>query len=350
MKKRKKQQKIKRKYKIWIWVGAVVCLLVVGGGIFSLRWQRLDIEAPERVYIPAHSTFDAVVDSLDVHNCLSNKAVFSLLAKVRGYSNHIKGGSYVFQPQMGILQVFAKLNSGNQDPVRITINRHRTKASLCQYLERKLELDADSLLLLLNTDSVCAHYMLDTNQIIGIFCQNTYEVYWNISPRRLLDRMFQEYNRFWNEKRMGQCAELQLSQGDVVTLASIVDEETNNNEEKPTIASVYLNRLRKGMLLQADPTLKYSVGDFTLRRLTAKQMASDSPYNTYRNKGLPPGPICIPSVASIDAVLDNLRTDYLYFCAKEDFSGSHNFAATLAEHQRNAARFHQALNRRNIYK
>ena len=347
--KRKTKNKKNKKLPILVVLGGV-CLLVVVCVLWMFCWQRLDLTEAERVFIPTNSTYQAVVDTLDAHHCIANKAAFGVVARLRGYPRHVKGGSYLIQPRMGVIAVVSKLNSGNQDPVKITINRHRTKLSLCKYLAGILEFETDSLLSLLNCDSVCGHYGLDTNTIISLFCQNTYEVYWNVSPRRLLDRMQTESNRFWNSRRLAQCAELNLSPDEIVTLASIVDEETNNNAEKPLIASVYLNRLKKGMLLQADPTLKYSVGDFTLRRLTAVQMRFDSPYNTYIYKGLPPGPICIPSVVSIDAVLENKKSDYLYFCAKEDFSGSHNFAATLAEHQRNAARFHQALNRRNIFK
>ena len=180
-----------------------------------------------------------------------------------------------------------------------------------------------------------------------MFLQNTYEIYWTISPKALLDRMKRESDYFW-DKRQIQLQNIGLTRQQVMTIASIVEEETNVEEEKPVIASVYLNRFRIGMPLQADPTVKYAIGDFTIRRILNNMLSVDSPYNTYRYAGLPPGPICLPSTASIDAVLKNKKTDYLFFCAKEDFSGRHNFAVDYAEHMANARRYQAALNARGI--
>lgn len=199
----------------------------------------------------------------------------------------------------------------------------------------------------LQNDSICSIYGLTPATVFALFPQNTYEFYWTVSPMAFLDKMNQESNKFWNE-RQSQLSAINLSREQVITIASIVEEETNCNDEKADIASVYLNRYRIGMALQADPTVKYAIGDFTIRRIRGEMLQTDSPYNTYRNAGLPPGPICIPSAASIDAVLKNKNTQYLYFCAKEDFSGRHNFAATITEHQANAKKFHKALNKQNI--
>ena len=224
-----------------------------------------------------------------------------------------------------------KIYSGNQDPVRVTINKHRTVQHLCQYLGTRLTLQPDSLLSLMQSDETCARYGETPLTIIGLFLQNTYELYWTTTPTALLDRMKRESDYFW-EKRKLQLEALGLTRQQVLT-----------------IASIDLNRYRIGMPLQADPTVKYAIGDFSIRRIRGNMLQYDSPYNTYRYPGLPPGPICIPSTASIDAVLKNKKTDYLFFCAKEDFSGRHNFAATSTEHSSNAQKFHKALNNRNIH-
>ena len=330
-----KRKHLHRKH-LYLGIFIALTLLVAVLGIAVLN-LRPSIDEPTRVYVPSGSTYETVLDTLQTHNCIPSMTLFKILAKVRGYDQSVKSGSYVITPTMNSIGIVQKLYRGAQDPVSITISRHRTKESLSKYLADHLEMSADEMMAELTSDTALTD-----------FTQNTFEVYWNTSPQRFHERMRRETRLFWNEDRMAKCADLGMTPTQVTILASIVEEETNNNEEKPNIASVYLNRLRKGMLLQADPTLKYAVGDFTIRRLTAKHIAADSPYNTYKNKGLPPGPICIPSHASIDAVLANKTTAYLYFCAKEDFSGRHNFAATLAEHNRNAARFHKALNERNI--
>lgn len=327
-----------------------ILLLVFLIGRSILNRQKLHIDEPVAVYIPSGSTFDQLIDTLEAHQCITDEALFRSMARARKLTNHVKGGRYQLQPSMSLFQVVNKLYYGNQDAVKLTINKHRTKEHLCQFLDKKLEMSYDSILSILNDSVHCAQYGFTTNTIIAVFIQNTYDIYWNISPEKLLERMKKEYERFWTSVRVGQCKDLNLSPVEVITLASIVEEETNVNDEKPLVASVYLNRLRQEMLLQADPTLKYAIGDFTIRRLLNRHTTINSPYNTYMYKGLPPGPICIPSIASIDAVLENHPSDYLYFCAKEDMSGRHNFARNATEHSANAARFHKALNQRGIYK
>lgn len=333
---------------MWVVIGIVVAIAVVT--FLFLRNNRLNISEEVRLYIPTGSSYEAVCDTLTVHNCMPNKMLFATLAKLRSYPSHVKSGSYVVEPGTNVVALFMKLYRGNQDALRITIGKYRLVGDLCAYLGNKLEFSSDSLECLLKDSEVCAAYGHTPASILGLFPKNTYECYWNISPRRFLDKMLTESNRFWNEKRLSQCEKLGMTPNEVLTLASIVDEETNQNDEKDLVASVYLNRLKKGMLLQADPTLKYAAGDFTLRRILNKHMEIESPYNTYKYKGLPPGPICIPATSSIDAVLANRQTSYLYFCAKEDFSGHHNFATTLSEHNHNAAKFHAVLNERKIYK
>ena len=338
---------MKKKRRKYITLAAVICAVLLAGGIAIHRNLQIDTQSDVVLLIPSGSDYAGVCDSLAAHGCKSH--MFGLLARLRGYPDHVKSGRYVVKPDMDWLQLVQKLYRGAQDPVHITIGKHRTAETLCQYLGKQLELNADTLLALLRTDSVAEYYGYTLDNFLCLFCRNSYEVYWNISPQRLLARMEKENKHFWNDRRQEQCRQASLTPIQATILASIVEEETNCNEEKDTIASVYLNRLRKGMMLQADPTLKFAVGDFTLRRLGRQQIAYESPYNTYRHAGLPPGPICLPSTESIEAVLENLPTTYIYFCAKDDFSGRHNFATTLSQHSANAARFHNALNKRNIH-
>lgn len=338
---------MKHKHIVLIVIVSLLAILVAGGFLL-VREQNLPISQPVRIYIPAGTDYNALIDTLDNHGCIVSHPTFHALAHIRGLSKHIKPGSYLLQPHSHIIQVIQKLYSGSQDPIRITINKHRTPEHLCQFLGTKFPFSPDSMLNLMQSSDICEHYGETPQTIIGMFLQNTYELYWTTSPKALLDRMKRESDYFW-DKRQLQLQNLGLTRQQVLTIASIVEEETNAEEEKPDIASVYLNRLRIGMPLQADPTVKYAIGDFTIRRILNNMLTTDSPYNTYRYAGLPPGPICIPSISSIDAVLKNKKTDYLFFCAKEDFSGRHNFAATSIEHSSNAQRFHKALNNRNIH-
>ena len=298
---------MKKKHLLPIIIVAAI-LLLVGGGLFIVREQTLPIKEPVRINIPEGTDYQTLVDSLDSHGCIPSHPAFHAIARFRGLQNHIRPGSYLLTPHTHIIRVIQKIYSGNQDPVRVTINKHRTVQHLCQYLGTRLTLQPDSLLSLMQSDETCACYGETPLTIIGLFLQNTYELYWTTTPTALLDRMKRESDYFWDKRKL-QLEALGLTRQQVLTIASIVEEETNADDEK----------------------------------------ADDSPYNTYRYPGLPPGPICIPSTASIDAVLKNKKTDYLFFCAKEDFSGRHNFAATSTEHSSNAQKFHKALNNRNIH-
>ena len=340
---------MKRKHIILIIIAALIVLLAAGG-LVLVREQNLPISQPTRINIPQGTDYAALVDSLDRHGCIVSHPTFHTLAHIRGLHKHVKAGSYLLQPGSHIIQVIQKIYNGNQDPIRITINKHRTPEQLCQFLSTKLTFSPDSLLSLLQSDDVCSHYGETPQTIIGMFLQNTYEIYWTISPKALLDRMKRESDYFW-DKRQIQLQNIGLTRQQVMTIASIVEEETNVEEEKPDIASVYLNRFRIGMPLQADPTVKYAIGDFTIRRILNNMLSVDSPYNTYRYAGLPPGPICVPTRAALEAVLNpdfggTWGAGNLYFCANPDFSGTHVFAKTLSEHNRNAQAFQAELNRR----
>ena len=257
-------------------------------------------------------------------------------------------GAYRLEPGMSAWKVALKLSRGSQSPVRVTFNNVRTLDQLAARLDEQLCFSKEDLLALLRSDSVCAALGFSPVTLPALFLPDTYEFYWTVTPEAFLQKLSKEYARYWKGRREQQAKALGLTPIEVATLASIVEEETNKPDEMGTVAGLYMNRLRKGMPLQADPTVKFACGDFALRRILKKHLAIESPYNTYRVTGLPPGPIRIASKQAIDAVLNHRPNDYLYMCAREDFSGYHNFATTLAEHQRNAVRYQRELNRRGI--
>lgn len=315
-------------------LAAVLAGCIVGA--LGLRRPTAN-STPLRLNLPEGTDYKALCDSLS-SNGIATGGTFNLMARALRLNQNVRPGSYVVEPHMRQLTLVRKLRNGQQDPIRLTIGKFRTPQQLNEYLNKKLMHDDFDVTL----DSF--HLVL----------QDTYEFYWTVSPEQFMQRMEDEYNRFWTTEVGPQgelrCDLLELSDNgnarlETMILASIVDEETNNNAEKPLIASVYINRLERGMPLQADPTVKYAVGDFTLRRILNKHLAVESPFNTYLHAGLPPAPICLPSKASIDAVINAKETNYLYFCASDKLDGTHRFAATLAEHNRNAARYHAAISR-----
>lgn len=325
---------MKRKTKI-ILIIILTLLLLATLGLYSLLNSRTANSEPRRLFLPEGTTYQALCDSLDASRS------FRLFAETLGLDKNVRPGSYVVEPHMRDFALVRKLRNGQQDPIRLTIGKFRTPQQLNEYLNNKL----------MHKDF---NIQLDSFHLI---LPDTYEVYWTINPEQFMQRMEDEYNRFWTTEVGPQgelrCDLLELSDNgnarlETMILASIVDEETNNNAEKPLIASVYINRMERGMPLQADPTVKYAVGDFTLKRILNKHLSVESPFNTYLHTGLPPAPICLPSKASIDAVINAKETNYLYFCASDKMDGTHRFAATLAEHNRNAAAFHKALNQRGI--
>ena len=261
----------------------------------------------------------------------------------------VRTGRYDVGQDIPVLTLYRKLRNGQQDPIYLTIPTSRTMEKLAGALSKKLMLDSLTLVNALTDESFCQEAGYSTATIPAMFSPNTYEVYWDITLEGLIHRMQKENEAFWNDEREKKAKALNLSHEEICTLASIVDEETANDSEKPAIAGLYLNRLYKGMPLQADPTVKFAVGDFSLRRITGEHLKKESPYNTYLNSGLPPGPIRIASIAGLDAVLNHQQHNYLYMCAKADFSGTHAFAATFNEHKKNARNYIRALNARNIH-
>lgn len=298
------------------------------------------------LYVDADDTPDSVRVKLKVAARPGNSSGFDILSALAGYD--VKSGRYAVKPRDNMFSVFRRLRQGRQTPVRLTIPSVRTTDKLAGVLGKKLMMDSARVAQCFADSAFCHRHGYDTATIVSLFIPNTYEMYWDTSVEDFMQRMRKENATFWNAERMRKAETAGLTPIEVVTLASIVDEETANDAEKPMVAGMYINRLRVGMPLQADPTVKFALRDFSLRRIRRIHLDVDSPYNTYRNVGLPPGPIRIPSVVGIDAVLDYVRHDYLFMCAKADFSGTHNFARTYREHLANAARYAKALDDRGI--
>lgn len=343
---------LKKKYLI----PAGGCLLVIIATAYYYFFSALTSSTTTKyVYIDNDDTIDSVMTK--VSSIANNHALkgFKTLVRHSKYADNVRTGRYAIKPGEGAFVTFRHLKNGLQSPVNVTIPSVRTMDRLAAELSKKLMLDSTEIYKALTDENICKKMGYDTTTIACLFIPNTYDLYWNTSIEKLLERMKKEYGHFWDGKRTKQAEELHLTPNEITTLASIVDEETANDAEKPMVAGMYYNRLMlrnaeypDGMPLQADPTIKYAWKRFDLRRIYNNLLDIKSPYNTYRNPGLPPGPIRIPSVAGIDAVLHLVHHDYLYMCAKEDFSGTHNFARTYKEHLENAKRYSKALNERGI--
>ncbi|HUX84204.1 MAG TPA: endolytic transglycosylase MltG [Chitinophagaceae bacterium] len=289
-----------------------------------------------------------VYSALSTQGILRHEKAFAWVARRVGYSRHIHSGRYLIRAGMSSFQILRLLRSGRQTPVRLVINSLRTEGDLVSLISRNLETDSGQLKDLLGREDFLRQYGLDSADQLCLVIPDTYEFYWNSSADRVVKKLARAYRDFWDSSRITQARAIGLEPPQVVVLASIVEQETNKDSEKPRIAAVYLNRMKKGIRLAADPTVKFALGDYTIRRIYGKFTQVNSPYNTYMHSGLPPGPICIPSRVTVDAVLHSPSTDDLYFCARPDFSGYHVFAATLAAHKKNARRYQHALDSLNI--
>ncbi len=333
-------------------VAVLIVAVAVGGFIAFKFYQRFFAPnvTDRETYLYVHSgwDFEDLIASMGQLGIVQDTASFRWAAEKMDYPGRVKAGRYKLEPGTNNRTLINKLGGGFQDPVQLRFANVRLKENFAALLASQLEPDSLAFINLLNSDSVAAKYGFTPQDFFSMFIPNTYEVYWNTSAESFIDRMATEYNKFWDNGRREKAASLNLTPSEVSTLAAIVKGEALHVAEMPTIAGLYINRLHRGMLLQADPTVIFAANDFTIRRVLYRHLALDSPYNTYKYTGLPPGPIMMPSIASIDAVLNYQKHDYLYMCAKEDFSGYHNFAVTQAEHNVNARRFQQALNERNI--
>jgi UPF0755 protein len=311
---------------------------------FDTKGQKVEI------FIPTGSSYPDVYYSLDSLLDISNPELFELFAKRKKYPEHIRPGRYIIDHGMSYIAVLDMLRSGRQAPVNVTFNNIRTLHQLAGKIGERLEADSAEIIDFLLDESNYSNDGFSKQTVIAVFLPNTYQMYWTTDPKGFYQRMLREYRSFWNAQRVARAKEIGLEPVEVSTLASIVDEEVSKTDEKPRIAGVYLNRLKLGMPFQADPTVRFALNDFTIARVLRKHLAIDSPYNTYLYKGLPPGPIACPSIEGIEAVLNAEDHDFLYFAAKADFSGYHNFARNLSEHNRNAILYQRELNKRRIFR
>lgn len=338
---------------IVIIISVLLSIIVLGGITAWITYSKLnspafDTNQDQFIYIDESKNYNDIIYQLENTAHLKDSYLFIRVAKFMNYPENIKSGRYKITPETSYLDAIRMLRSGNQDPVKLTFNNIRLKENLTERIGEQLMFDSGDLLARLNNPEIVSSYGFDTTTIQAMFIPNTYEIYWNTDAGNFMERMKKEYDRFWTPSRKEKAEKINLNPLEVSILASIVEEETAVSSEYPVVAGLYINRLKKGMLLQADPTVKFAVGDVTLKRILFKHLEIDSPYNTYKYSGLPPGPIRIPSIKAIEGVLNYQNHSYLYMCAKEDFSGTHNFATTLKEHNRNAQRYQAALNRAGI--
>jgi len=334
----------------------LILLVILIIGLIGAYWaygiifkDNIKFSEPTSLYIKTGTTYNNLIDQLKNADVLNSWTGFETLAQKMNLDNNLHPGHYTIEETLSNIALVRKLRGGHQDPVKVTFNKHRTIENLASTISQQIEPDSAAFINLLKDSTYLQQLNLDSATVLAHFIPNTYEVYWNTSAEKFIKKMMKASNNFWNDNRLGKAKSLDLTTLEVITLASIVEEETNKNDELGRVAGVYLNRLKKGWHLQADPTVKFAVNDFTLKRILNKHLEVDSPYNTYKVTGLPPGPICLPSTKTIDAVLNAENHSYMYFCAKEDFSGYHNFSQTLAGHNANARKYHKALNKRKIF-
>mgnify|MGYP001627193459 CR=1 FL=1 len=338
---------------LWALLGVLLLSMAVVAYELYQRVYKSNVSqqlAEELTYlhIPTNATFTTVLELIQTANLLQNLASFEWVAQQLKYPEAVKPGRYRIEKGMSNFELVRLLVSGRQEPVKLVINRFRSRTDFYGAIGRRLEADSAEIAGIFSDDVYLRAFGFKPEDAMAVIIPNTYELYWNTNAREFFERMYKEYTTFWTDERQTKATALGLSQIEVMKLASIVDEETNKDDEKGVIARVYWNRLQLGMMLQADPTVRFAHNDFSIKRVTGKHLRLESPYNTYQVNGLPPGPICTPSQASIDAVLNSQPHKYLYFCAKEDFSGYHNFAITYPEHQKNARLYQQALSKLNI--
>lgn len=345
---------MKKRTKRMIWGGVIALFLIglAGAGMvyYFLFAPQFHPAKTVYVYVDRDDTADSIYNKVKAAGCCNRFQGFKWLAKYRDYASNIHTGRYAIHPGENAYHVFSRFYRGYQEPMNLTIGSVRTLDRLARNVGRQLMIDSAEIAQLMHDSLYRQKLGYREETLPALFIPETYQVYWDMTADEFFDRMQKEHARFWNEERLKKAEAIGMTPEEVATLASIVEEETNNRAEKPVVAGLYINRLKKGMPLQADPTIKFAVQDFALRRITNDLLNVRSPYNTYLNTGLPPGPIRIPTPAGLDAVLDYTRHNYLYMCAKEDFSGTHNFASNYAEHMRNARKYWAALNKRKIFK
>lgn len=330
-----------------------ILIIILLSYLYFIWFSKNTLNAPEgdkvEIYIPigiSIQEFYALIYDTELIENQDDFELFTILKKIKS----VKSGYYELKSPMTCNQVINTFRSGLQTPIQVVITPSRLPEDLAHKLSLSLAIDSITIITALNSEDIAASYGFSSADFYTMFIPDTYEMYWNSSIENLMDRMKKEYNNYWTTSRKEKAKELSLNQKEVVVLASIVyTEQSQFSDERPKIAGLYLNRLRIGMMLQSDPTLIYGLGDFTRKRVLNVDKQVDSPYNTYKYAGLPPGPIYSPDKKSIEAVLNPESNKYLYMCAKADFSGYHAFATNLRQHNNNARQYQRALNKASIY-
>lgn len=343
---------LKKNTKIILGIAVVVLLAAGFYGIklYSTYFAPNISGKTPYVFIKTGASYDDFIKALEEKEVLNNIGSFKAAAGKMNLANNLKPGRYAVKEGMNNRTLINKIKAGNQDAVKLKFQNIRKKENFAAYLAKNMESDSLAFIKVIDSAALIEKYGFNADNIYTMFIPNTYELYWNISPMDFFEKMQKEYVKFWNDERKRKAAALNLNPIQVTILASIVDSEALYDKEMPTIAGLYLNRLNRGILLQADPTVIFANDDFTVKRVTNALLSVNSKYNTYKYAGLPPGPITMPSIKAIDAVLSPEKNNYIYMCAKEDFSGYHNFAETQAQHDINAKKYREALNKRNIFK
>jgi len=326
----------------------VLLVLLAVAGFFAWKLVGPATSFSDKTYyllVKTGSNYTDVKATLEKDEVLASPAFFDLLAKQVDYPDKVKAGRYAIKKGMSLLHIVRMLKNGQQEPVNLVITKLRTREDLASLAGRKFECDSGSFMQFIsNTDSL-KQYHLDSNTVMTAVFPDTYTYFWNTTPSRIFSKLYSNYEAYWTPERLSQAAALSLTPQTAYTLASIVEEETAKKDDKGKIASVYLNRISKGMRLSADPTVKFALRQFGLKRIYEKHLLVESPYNTYRVSGLPPGPICTPTRETLEAVLHAPKTNYLYFVARPSLDGYSNFAENYTDHLRYAKEYQQALNK-----
>lgn len=327
----------------------LVALALAAVAYYVFMSPNIDSDKRVSIKIPSGSTYNEVLNLLHSKHVLQSELTFDLVSQLKHYPESVKPGYYIFSAGMNNRQIVNLLRAGMQTPVTLVIYNIRTKEEFASLVGRTVELDSQKIIAILNDEAFCKNYQCDTANILSRFIVDNYDLYWDVPAEKLFSLLNNYYNKFWNEERKAKAAALHLSPTEVTTLASITEKEVIRDNELPTVAGVYLNRLKIGMPLQADPTLVFALRDFDAQRVTSYHKNNDTPYNTYKYAGLPPGPICMPRKKSIDAVLNHEQHDYLYFCANPELNGYSLFSKTYEEQMKVAAEYRRKLDKLNVH-
>ncbi|BAU54850.1 endolytic transglycosylase MltG [Mucilaginibacter gotjawali] len=338
-------------FKKFIVVMVIILIIALGftGLNYYLKYFGPNVTGKqEYLYIHTGASFNDVFKTIKDEGIVKDSTTFYWSAQNMNYVNRVKPGRYHLHEGMSNRKLINMLASGTQEPVTLSFHDLRQKEQFAGFVAKKIEPDSASIIHLLDSAAYLQQYGFTPDNVYTMFLPNSYQLYWNTTPEKFFKRMYANYEKFWTPARKAKAAAINLDPIKVSILASLVDAEALHDDEMPTIAGLYLNRLNKGMKLESDPTVIFAENDFTIHRVLTRYLSINSPYNTYLHTGLPPGPIMMPSVNAVNAVLDYQKNDYIYMCAKEDFSGYHNFATNIADHLANAHKYQQALNERNI--